>query len=356
MTKRCCEYCVYAVPLKDVERELLVCTDRPGEAGSLSIVQPGDVCRRFRKRREKPFRLKPPRPPSDDVRYIPLTKGLFAIVDAADYERVSRYKWCATGSGCRAYACRSVNGKQLSMHRFLMNPSKGMVVDHIDGNRLNNRRSNLRVCTVQQNVWNSRPKGKSSRYKGVCRDKDKKKWVVYVRRDGHNWYMGRFDVEIEAARAYDRKAFELFGEYAWLNFPEEFGTSPARRRLYKGTAVEKSQESRAVRTGLNRVACCGFASGETSSSLRRRSHAQDGWHGQTHLPVGSIETAPSNEFGGATRRGHDAGRICMPGVAEAPGQGDTQAMGRHARDGEEGPKTCDEGGFHLDRRTPNRVE
>ncbi len=235
MTKRCCASCVYAVTLKDAQRELLVCTDRPGEAGRLSIVQPCDVCRRFWKRWEKTIRLKPPEPPSEDVRYIPLTRGLFAIVDAADYERVSKYKWCASGSGDRAYACRSDNGRYVSLHRFLMNPPKGMVVDHIDGNRLNNRRSNLRICTVRQNTWNSRPKGRSSRYKGVCRDRDKKKWVVYVRHEGHNWYMGRFDIEIEAARAYDRKAFELFREYAWLNFPEEYGLSPHRTRLYEGT-------------------------------------------------------------------------------------------------------------------------
>ncbi len=235
----CCGSCVYAVALQDAERQLLVCTDRPGVPGQLSIVQPCEVCRRFRKRREKIVRLEPPEPPSDDVRYIPLTRGRFAIIDAADYERVSRHKWCVTGSGRRVYACRSVNGKQVSMHRFLMNPPKGMVVDHIDGDPLNNRRSNLRICTVQQNIWNSQPKGKSSQYKGVCRDKDKRKWVVHVCHNGHNWYMGRFELEIDAARAYDRKAFELFREYAWLNFPEEYGMFPLRSRLCRGTDARR---------------------------------------------------------------------------------------------------------------------
>jgi hypothetical protein len=239
MTKRCCENCVYAVALKEAARELLVCTDRPGEPGQLSVVQPCDVCRRFSKRREKPVRLEPP---SDDVRYIPLTRGLFAIVDAADYELVSRYKWCARGPRERAYACRSDKGKMISLHRFLMNPPKGMVVDHKDGNRLNTRRSNMRICTQEQNVWNSRPKGKSSRYKGVCRDKEKKKWVVYARHRGQTHYLGRFGVEVEAARAYDRKAFELFGEYAWLNFPEDYVVMiPPRPRLCKGTADLESQ-------------------------------------------------------------------------------------------------------------------
>jgi len=211
--------------------------ERPGARGRLSIVPADTVCLGFRKRREEPVRLDPPEPPSDDVRYIPLTQGKFAIVDAADYERVSRYKWCAVGPGDRVYACRNVHGKTLSMHRFLMNPPEGMVVDHIDGNRLNNRRSNLRICTIRQNIWNSRPKGKSSRYKGVCRDKSKKRWVVYVRHNDHNWYVGRFVSEIEAARAYDRKAAEVFGEYAWLNFPEEYGMHSPRLRLCKGTDV-----------------------------------------------------------------------------------------------------------------------
>lgn len=227
--KACCEGCVYAVPLQDAERTLLVCVDRPGTAGQLSIVPPCGLCRRFRKRREKILRLEPPEPPSDDIRYIPLTKGLFAIVDAADYERVSRHTWCARGSGRRAYACSSINGRQVFLHRFLMNPPTGMVVDHIDGNCLNNRRCNLRICTTQQNIWNSRPKGKSSQYKGVCRDRGRRRWVVYVQHNGHNWYMGRFEHEIDAARAYDRKAHEVFGEYAWLNFPEEYGMAPRDR-------------------------------------------------------------------------------------------------------------------------------
>jgi hypothetical protein len=150
-----------------------------------------------------------------------LTKGKFAIVDAADYERVNAYMWYAAGSARRPYACCRHNGKHLSMHRFLMNPPEWMVVDHIDGNGLNNRRSNLRVCTQGQNSYNSRPRGKSSQYKGVRRDKSRNRWVVYVRCNGHSHYVGRFRDEIEAARAYDRKAYELFGEYAWLNFPEE---------------------------------------------------------------------------------------------------------------------------------------
>ena len=119
------------------------------------------------------------------------------------------------------YAYCHINGRTVALHRFLTNAPKGMVVDHIDGNGLNNRQSNLRVCTQRQNLYNSRPKGRHSQYKGVCWDKYRKRWVVYVRYEGRNIVVGRFRDEAEAARAYDRKAYELFGEYAYLNFPHE---------------------------------------------------------------------------------------------------------------------------------------
>jgi HNH endonuclease len=192
-----------------------------GRAGEVSLVRNVPACRNWRRKWRKPLRLPAPEPPNDEVRYIPLTKGKFAIVDASDYERLSRYKWCASSTGAQTYAYRHYQGRTISMHRFLMNPPKGMVVDHIDGNGLNNRRSNLRVCTCQQNAYNRRPKGKSSRYKGVWWDKHNKQWIVVVRRGDLHIHLGRFDDEAEAARAYDRKAFELFGEYAYLNFPAE---------------------------------------------------------------------------------------------------------------------------------------
>jgi hypothetical protein len=198
-----------------------VCINTPRSKGELSVTTPTGTCRSFRAKRARSRRTVPPEPPDESVRYVPLTKGKFAIVDAADYERVSRYKWCVSGSGNRLYAVRSDRGRHVSMHRLLTNAPRGMVVDHIDGNGLNNRRSNLRVCTQRQNLYNSRPKGKSSRFKGVCWDKNRRQWIVLISNGERSIHVGRFDDEVEAARAYDRKAFELFGEYAWLNFPEE---------------------------------------------------------------------------------------------------------------------------------------
>ena len=106
------------------------------------------------------------------------------------------------------------------MHRAILNAPKGLLVDHIDGNGLNNRKSNLRLCTFAQNAHNSRPRrNSSSRYKGVCWHKLKKKWTVSIYKGGKRTYLGYYDDEIEAALAYDRKAEELFGEFAYLNFP-----------------------------------------------------------------------------------------------------------------------------------------
>ena len=113
------------------------------------------------------------------------------------------------------------------MHRFLMNPANGMVVDHKDRDKLNNRRSNLRVCTKLQNTFN---KAKSTKYKsevnkyiGVICVKNKKStyWKARIKSNKVTNYLGRFNNEIEAARAYDAKAKELRGEFAYLNFPND---------------------------------------------------------------------------------------------------------------------------------------
>jgi len=106
------------------------------------------------------------------------------------------------------------------MHRLIMRPRRGYVVDHIDGNGLNNRRCNLRVCTRRQNQANRGPCGGSSQFVGVSRERDK--WRAEIHYRGKHIYIGIFTDEAEAAKARDRKAYELHGEYAYLNFPEDF--------------------------------------------------------------------------------------------------------------------------------------
>jgi hypothetical protein len=156
----------------------------------------------------------------------------FAIVDADDYEHLAKYKWYCEQDGNTFYTFRREGRKRkrVSMHRQILHAPKGLLVDHIDGNGLNNRKSNLRLCSPAQNARNKRPAPNcSSRYKGVTWHKYHKKWHVRIFKSGKSTYLGSFDDEIEAAVAYDRKAAELFGEFAYLNFPTTDYTDPVPR-------------------------------------------------------------------------------------------------------------------------------
>jgi len=231
-----CQLCAYSSPLprwrqlRDKfhgEPRLLLCTNHPDSPGELHEVLPIETCRNFKAVRWPRHRSRPPkaRPPmtmdehEPQVRRIPLGKGLFATIDAADYDQVRKYRWRAIRNGRKVYAATRKNGRTVYMHRMLMRPRKGYVVDHIDGNGLNNRRCNLRVCTPAQNLANKAPLGGTSRFVGVYRYRDK--WVAHVVCQGKHYYVGAFADEVEAAKARDRKAYELHGEYAYLNFPED---------------------------------------------------------------------------------------------------------------------------------------
>ena len=215
----CCRQCTYAGRLRDGRRTLLVCVNCPLAPGRLRCVAPDGACPDFRSPHEPPLRLTPPQPPDDSIRYIALTKGMFATVDAADYEWLSRCKWHVSGRAT-VYAASNWQGKRVYMHRLLMNPPPGYVVDHIDGNGLNNRRTNLRICTQMQNQWNRRATKGTSVFKGVSYNKEMHKWEAAIIVDKKKYPCGFFDDEIEAALACDRKAWELCGPYARLNFPD----------------------------------------------------------------------------------------------------------------------------------------
>lgn len=150
------------------------------------------------------------------MKKIKLTQGKYAIVDDEDYENLNQYNWCFNAG----YAVRSnyVNGKQiglLMMHREIMKTPKNMSTDHINHNKLDNRKSNLRIVTQAQNSYNRLGKKKgTSKYKGVSWHKDYKKWSVVFDKK----WVGSFSDEVEAAKAYDKAAKEKFGEYALLNF------------------------------------------------------------------------------------------------------------------------------------------
>jgi hypothetical protein len=221
VSKRCCDTCAHACAVRRGPAAMRVCANRPDAPGELTQVAGDGCCPRFLARRAPVVRLEPPAAPDEGTRFIPLTQGKFAMVDTADYEWLSRYKWHAIKVAGNFYACRKEGGKTILMHRQIMQPPQRKVVDHKNNNSLDDHRHNLRICTQQQNMCNRRPHGSESGFKGVTRHRDK--WSARVKHRGKQYYLGHFDDPVEAARARDRKARELAGEYAWLNCPDAVG-------------------------------------------------------------------------------------------------------------------------------------
>ena len=158
---------------------------------------------------------------TEGARLIELTWDKFAIVDAEDFDRLNKYKWCAVQRESTWYAKTFLlDGTPLPMHRLIINAPPGMFVDHIDHYGLNNRKPNLRICTNAQNQQNSRPRsGGTSKYKGVYWEKAKNKFRARITVNRMCIHLGYFKSEIDAAKAYDKAAKKYFGEFAYLNFP-----------------------------------------------------------------------------------------------------------------------------------------
>ncbi len=166
------------------------------------------------------------------MREIPLTKGYVAIVDDEDYAALAGDRWFVIDQGLRRYAWRweyARDGRgtrrRLIMHRLIVQAPSHLEVDHIDGDGLNNQRSNIRLCSKSQNQGNQRIRSGTSRYKGVHWSAGKLKWEakIKVSVDGRKLtrYLGRYADEAEAGRAYDAAARERWGEFARCNFPEQ---------------------------------------------------------------------------------------------------------------------------------------
>ena len=157
------------------------------------------------------------------MKEIQLTKGKVALVDDEDFEYLNQFKWYVNNFHGKFYAVRSfmiTKYKQsiVLMHRDIMNPKKGFVIDHIDGNTLNNIRLNLRICTHGENLRNQKLSiANKSGYKGVYFNKERNKWCALIQVYTIKYHLGCFINVIDAARAYNAAAIKYHGEFAKLN-------------------------------------------------------------------------------------------------------------------------------------------
>ena len=155
------------------------------------------------------------------MRTIELTQGHIAIIDDDDFERVSQYKWCShERRGTPAAKRRRKDGKNETLHRFILGleHGDGEIVDHINGNGLDNRKENLRLCTNQQNLRNvGVRKNNTSGFKGVSWSKGRGNWQVNISTGLKVKSLGRFKDKLDAVRAYNDAAIKYHGEYAYLN-------------------------------------------------------------------------------------------------------------------------------------------
>lgn len=151
------------------------------------------------------------------MKELKLTQGMVALVDDEDFELVSQYNWSAAKGRHTYYAEQKRRLKHRHMHRLIMDTPVGMTVDHLDGNGLNNQKSNLRNCSPTQNCQNRVHRNSSKYgYQGVT-DKGKNKFYAYIRYKTKLTHLGVYSSASLAAEAYNKKAIELYGSDAKLN-------------------------------------------------------------------------------------------------------------------------------------------
>jgi hypothetical protein len=166
----------------------------------------------------------------ESMKEISLTRGKVALVDDEDFEWLNQWNWCyrtpKSGKNAMGYAIRMTQKDhvrtRIHMHRLIMNTPPELEVDHINGNRIDNQKSNLRNCTHQQNIFNKTNLwNNTSGYRGVSLYYSKY-WVARITINVKISHIGTYKTAEEAAHAYDIKAVKCFGEFAGLNFPEEW--------------------------------------------------------------------------------------------------------------------------------------
>jgi len=153
---------------------------------------------------------------------ILLTRGRYARVDDADFPALTKHRWMYSTKGyaIRAYKNDQDRWRFIHMHRVIMDAQPGQLVDHIDGDRLNNSRANLRFVTPSQNAWNAKKRcDNSTGFKGVSEHPNG--YLARIRYLRQRIHLGYFDNPRDAALMYDAAAATLFGEYAKINLPDE---------------------------------------------------------------------------------------------------------------------------------------
>lgn len=170
---------------------------------------------------------------------IPLTKGKYALVDDEDYGRLSRYSWHydKNGYAYRRKTTGHYENKLISMHREIVgNIPESKIIDHKNRRKLDNRKENLRITSQSNNAANSPPRKGSSKYKGVHWSNEYKRWVAKIEKEGKHYYLGMFDCEDNAAVAYNKKAVELYGDYALINETPKYDIDYTKERPSRETS------------------------------------------------------------------------------------------------------------------------
>jgi HNH endonuclease/AP2 domain len=157
------------------------------------------------------------------MKQIPLTQEKVALVDDSDFGFLNQWKWYAQQQTYNSwYAQRTVNMKKgtrvILMHRWILNATDAMQVDHINNNKLDNRRGNLRLCSHAENIHNQKTRStNTSGFKGVSWHKGKQKWCAKICANMKQKHLGAFDTKVDAAKAYNEAALREYGQFARLN-------------------------------------------------------------------------------------------------------------------------------------------
>jgi hypothetical protein len=154
------------------------------------------------------------------MKEIQLTQGKVALVDDEDFEYLNQWRWYLLKSHTNYYAIRTSRpeNKLIQLHRVVIKAKQGEIVDHVNGNKLDNRKINLRICTMAQNCQNRKiSKLNKSGYNGVSWCIRSKKWVAQIQCENKKIHIGYFINPIDAAKAFNEAAIKFHGEFAKLN-------------------------------------------------------------------------------------------------------------------------------------------